>query len=57
MDADRRAVGRPVAVELSVGVRLPHLQWLWISLFVGAAVALVVGALLVVLAVRRRPSV
>ena len=48
---------RPVAVELSVGVRLPHLQWVWIGLFVGAALALVAGALLVVFAVRRRPSV
>ena len=48
---------RPVAVELSVGVRLPHLRWVWIGLFVGAALALVAGALLVVFAVRRRPSV
>jgi hypothetical protein len=48
---------RPVAVDLSVGVRLPHLRWVWIGLFVGAALALVVGALLVVFAVRRRASV
>jgi hypothetical protein len=48
---------RPVDVELSAGATLPHLRWLWIGLFVGAALALVVGAVLVVLAVRRRPSV
>jgi ABC-type transporter Mla subunit MlaD len=40
-----------------VGARLPHLRWLWIGLFVGAGLALVVGAVLVVLAVRRRPSI
>ncbi len=48
---------RPVDVELSAGATLPHLRWLWIGPFVGAALALVVGAVLVVLAVRRRPSV
>lgn len=45
---------RPVAVELSAGATLPHLRWLWIGLFVGAGLALVVGAMLVALAVRRR---
>jgi hypothetical protein len=45
---------RPVAVELSAGATLPHLRWLWIGLFVGAGLALVVGAVLVVLAIRRR---
>ena len=44
---------RPVDVDLSAGATLPHLQWLWIGLFVGAALALVAGAVLVVLAVRR----
>ena len=48
---------RPVAVELSAVATLPHLRWVWIGLFVGAALALVVGAVLVLLAVRRRPSV
>lgn len=45
---------RPVAVELSAGATLPHLRWVWIGLFIGAGTALVVGAVLVVLAVRRR---
>ena len=48
---------RPVDGELFAGATLPHLRWLWIGLFVGAALALVASAVLVVLAVRRRPSV
>jgi hypothetical protein len=48
---------RPVAVELSAGATLPHLRWVWIGLFIGSGLALVVGAVLVLLAVRRRLSV
>ena len=48
---------RPVDVELSAGATLPHLRWLRTGLSVGAGLALTVGAVLVVLAVRRRPSV
>jgi hypothetical protein len=44
---------RPVVADLSAAVTAPALRWLWIGLFIGAGVALLVGALLVAVAVPR----
>ncbi len=53
MNAD---ASRPVVADLSAGVTAPALRWVWIGLFIGAGVALLVGALLMAVAVpRRRP--
>jgi hypothetical protein len=45
---------RPVVADLSAAVTAPALRWVWIGLFIGAGVALLIGALLVALAVPRR---
>lgn len=42
---------RPVVADLSVGATAPGLRAVWIGLFIGAGVALLVGALLVGLAI------
>jgi hypothetical protein len=45
---------RPVIADLSAAVTAPALRWVWIGLFIGAGIALLVGALLVAVAVPRR---
>jgi hypothetical protein len=51
MNAD---ASRLVVADLSAGVTAPALRWVWIGLFIGGGVALLVGALLVAVAVPRR---
>lgn len=45
---------RPVVADLSLGTAAPWLRWVWIGLYAGAGLALVGGAVLVLLVVRRR---
>ncbi|GAA1599517.1 MULTISPECIES: DUF4389 domain-containing protein [Kribbella] len=47
---------RNVNVRADVGASAPALEWAWIAVLVSAAVTLLLGALLVVLAVVRRPK-
>jgi hypothetical protein len=47
---------RPVVADLSAAATAPALRWVWIGLFIGAGIALLVGALLVAVAVPRRVS-
>jgi hypothetical protein len=47
---------RPLVADVSGAVTAPGLRWVWTGLFTGAGVALVVGALLVGLAIPRRPE-
>ncbi|OLT00447.1 hypothetical protein BJF90_35250 [Pseudonocardia sp. CNS-004] len=45
---------RPMIADLSAALTAPALRWVWIGLFIGAGIALLVGALLVAVAVPRR---
>ena len=47
---------RPVVAEVSGGATVPGLSWVYTGLFAGAGVALLVGAVVVGLAVPRRPT-
>jgi hypothetical protein len=44
----------PVVADLSLGATAPWLGWVWIGMYLGAGLALVGGAVLVLLAVRGR---
>ncbi|WP_214401412.1 DUF4389 domain-containing protein [Pseudonocardia lacus] len=46
---------RPVDARVSGGATVPGLHWVWTGLFIGAGATLLAGALLVGLAVPRRP--
>jgi Domain of unknown function (DUF4389) len=47
---------RPVVAELSAGATAPGLRWVWISLYIGAGIALLAGVVLVLAGtLRRRP--
>lgn len=45
---------RPVVTDLSAGATAPGLRWVWIGQYIGAGIALIAGAVLVLSAVRRR---
>ncbi|MBW0113865.1 DUF4389 domain-containing protein [Pseudonocardia abyssalis] len=47
----------PVVADLSLGATAPWLGWVWIGMYIGAALGLVGGAVLVLLAVRRGGTV
>lgn len=47
--------GRPVSAEVRAALSAPYLRPLWIALFIGAGVTLVVGVALVGIAIPRRP--
>jgi hypothetical protein len=46
---------RPVTVAVSAAVTAPALHWVWISLFLGAGLALIPGLVLIGLALPRTP--
>lgn len=45
---------KPVVADLSAGATAPGLRWVWISQYIAAGIALIAGALLVLLVLRRR---
>jgi ABC-type transporter Mla subunit MlaD len=47
---------RPVVADLSAAVTAPALRWVWIGLFIGAGLALLIGAVLVAVSVPRRSA-
>ena len=47
---------RPVVADLSLGATAPGLRWVWIGQYVAAGMNLIGGAVLVLLALRRRRS-